>query len=111
MAGCQSNIVAVRQRHNDIIIILRSRIRADYDVTEELNTDDIFPYLKVNGSEGEIAFIEVSCPWHCNMAKAFNTKKTKYAHLQHPTLPLIIGGHGSWQASTHKTHSILNQTC
>ena len=93
MAGCQSNIVAVLQRHNDIIIIiLRSRIRADYDVTEELNTDDIFSYLKVNSSEGEIAFIEVSCPWDSNMAKAFNTKKTKYAHLQHPTLPLIIGG-------------------
>ena len=70
-------MVAVRQRYNDIITILRSRIRADYDVTEELNTDNIFPDLKVTSSEGEIAFIVISCPWDCNMAEAFNTKKTK----------------------------------
>ena len=107
VAGCQSNMVAVRQRHNDIINILRSRIRADYDVTEEPNTDGLFPDLKVRSPDGETAFIEVSCPWDCNMAKAFNTKKTKYAHLEHPTLPLIIGGLGSWLASNEDVRAFI----
>ena len=75
VAGCQSHMTIVRQRHNNIIDLLKSHLRQGFSVTEEPIIAGLKPDLLIEDPDGQLAVVEVTCPWDGNIDVAFNTKE------------------------------------
>jgi len=106
-SGCKDTLLLARSRHDNLLGILKNKVRPDFTVQEEPTINGLRPDLLVTNPDGDEFLVEATVSWDTQLVKAHETKIAKYAGLPQKTLPLVIGALGTWHPANNAIQAAL----